>query len=307
MSGSGDHLSGKLMQELRSAFALIFKNLGTDGVDLGIRVDTVIYPCLKQGRTQELKLQTFSSPRLRNALSENNFSDCKIERVPLYEQDAPLCAIPCSWQATLVSEPILADATATLCSVDFDNIRHPADFEWQISSPAFSKNRAASPVMNLPVPVSSTKSLSVNLPKLEGPKGLHDLPVQITNKKSHTFPSRLWQLPFIKRPLPPHRFSSEIKNRMRQALAEKAGVNPASVQIQVIFDRINLGLFASIDQDEKGNLICHPKPDVLHQPEKARHFPSAYLVFGIRMDTKETLKALVPMQDQEKEILKNLD
>ena len=79
---------------------------------------------------------------------------------------------------------------------------------------------------------------------------------------------------------------------------------PAGIQLQMIYDRLDMSLFASLDRDERNHLLCYPrpeatKPDHAGKPAPIRKkprpgSPGAYLVFGLRVDTGEGVRALIP-------------
>jgi hypothetical protein len=126
--------------------------------------------------------------------------------------------------------------------------------------------------------------------------------------------ARMLALPIRKAPVPPHRFSLAMRQRFRQALAEKSGTPPDQIQLQLIFDRLNLNLYAAIRQDEQGYLLCTPKSDASPTDSSRRErgrfasqnrralrpsLPTSadtsvfYLVIGLRLDTRQDVRALV--------------
>jgi hypothetical protein len=117
---------------------------------------------------------------------------------------------------------------------------------------------------------------------------------------------RFYALPIRKNAIPPHRFSLTTREQFRKALAEKAKTSLANVQLKVVFERMYMALYASIQPDELGHYMCIPKSELLG---RNRETPSSqallnhqsagthatYLVIGIRLDNKEDIRTLVPV------------
>jgi hypothetical protein len=108
------------------------------------------------------------------------------------------------------------------------------------------------------------------------------------------------ELPILKKALPLHRFNQSAKDKFRQALADRAQVSPDRIMVKGVYPSIPISLFRSVEPDAHGNLLCHPKPDVVGMtatglPRLTQDVPMVYLVYGSRLDTREAIHAVIPM------------
>lgn len=295
MSGSGDHFSDKLMRELRTAFALISKSLQTDGIDTELSVQSVIYPTQLPAKNFDVPCEWDTEVTVSNGLSRPRQYYC--DSLPLLSPQAELVYQSCQWEAVLVSEPVFSQTDAVLQNVTFENITKPYSADIDIPPVKLQDT-----IFSIPIPASKTVVYNAPMQKMQKLKETHNLDVTLFKRRTRNFPMECWQLPLLKAPLPPHRFSAEQKAKFRKALSDKAyGENSnmpqSNLQLQAVYDRINLALFASIEQDERGYLKCFPKPEILHNAEAfTRNMPNTYLVMGTRVDTREVIKVLVPME-----------
>ena len=109
--------------------------------------------------------------------------------------------------------------------------------------------------------------------------------------------TKFYLLPLKKMPLQPNRFAPQAREAFRQALAEKVKTHPRNIQLRIIFERMHMPLYSSIAQDDHGQLLCTPKAEAVGRNQEASRMnpPAAYLVLGTRLDTKEDVRALVPV------------
>lgn len=138
--------------------------------------------------------------------------------------------------------------------------------------------------------------------------------------------TRMNRLAIRKRPVPLHRFSLAMRQRFRQALAEKSGAAFEQIQLLLVFDRMDMTLYSSILKDEQGDLLCTPKTALQSTISAKKHASpprgierwrertraeeqqertatpdsllNAYLIIGLRLDTKQEIRALIPMSDR---------
>lgn len=298
MSGSRTHFIDQLMHELKSSLALLSKNAKQHSVDFDIAPDFTIYTTNIQCHWQAVELSV--TPPTTQTVG-NTIIDIPIQLLDLLSETPTLHAEACHFQATVIDEPVFDQTACALHEITFDGIhsinRTPAK-TLPCETIALPKNTASWPVEE-----NKPYVFNADLPRFKLSFKPKQWPIPTLKSNWLTIPSKFWTLPFRRTAIPPHRFTPEQKAVFRKALAEKANVPQANIQLQVIFDRINMGLFATIEQDEKGNLVCYPKPDYVGKnlsraaANTATLNTSAYLVLGTRMDTKEALRTLVYAED----------
>lgn len=201
--------------------------------------------------------------------------------------------MPCHIDPVLCREPRLEETQHRLYQVSFDSIRQVTTHPFKTGMPA-AKSSASWPVERLktntrPIPAPAYQTAARQLP---------DAKVQTRTEAGNRF----YAMPIKKSPIPPHRFSAELRELFRKTLAEKEKIHPANVQLRLIFERMDMSLYSSLQQDEQGNLLCTPKSEFIGQNTgkttlagKTPPTQTAYLVFGTRLDNKADLKALVPV------------
>jgi hypothetical protein len=199
--------------------------------------------------------------------------------------------------STLCHEPVYDELTFESQGISFENLGTPSCKRW-------------------PIQAMQTQSLKKTLDKIPSPITRATMSGPITTKSRSAMDklsrtavksdSRFYALPIRKTAIPPHRFSLSVREQFRKALAEKAKTYPANVQLKVVFERMHMALYASIQPDELGHFLCVPKSELLGRNREAaasqailNHHASAgnatYLVVGIRLDNKEDIRALVPV------------
>ena len=119
--------------------------------------------------------------------------------------------------------------------------------------------------------------------------------------KSWVTPRRFYQLPMLRRPLPLYRFSQTHKDWFRKALAGKAGIGEARIQVTRVYDRIDLNTVDGFEIDPQGQLWITPKANLVGEAAKRAKLSSpdvdksAWIVLGTRLDTQESIRAVVPV------------
>lgn len=309
MPGSGNHggnnpdrqpgptLGGKIQAEVSSALRLLFKSVAQQSVDVDIPVPLTLYltelACDSQSVSLEQPEVQVSDDPIRALESQERI----INQLALIE-NVPLAAdAPCDIAPALCVTPVIERTDAAINRVTFENIRftesHTAPVEplsaeiWHKDVESFAKPN----VGQMTPGVFKAKSLSLKdqLPK--------------ATVREHP---RLFSLPIRKMPIPPHRFSQAVRDVFRSALAEKAGTKASNVQLKVIFERMNVAFYTSIQQDEQGHLLCVPKNELVGRNAQSKtgqvmlerltqNTETAYLVVGFRLDNKQDIRAMVPV------------
>jgi hypothetical protein len=292
MSRRGDPLTDKILEEIRSTFALVFKNLRQTRVDVSLRAPVTIFNMVFPCQVFSLSLK-FEAPRLHNPLFLKK--NLRLQAVSFLEKGCEIRHHPCQWQPTLLQMPALSQASQAWHQVTFENIARPKLQEKKATP--FPKNQQK---MVIP-PKPSLKVLQ--LQTVKDTLSAKRLDLKTFTPKAKLTPSRLYCLPIHKAPVPLHRFSAEMKERFKKALAEKAKTTPANIQIKIVYDRMEMTQFGAMVQDTRGNLICTPKSELVGKnhlrsvaPHRASQPQLVYLVFGTRLDTQESLRALVPAE-----------
>lgn len=284
----GRHLGDKLRQELAALVSDIRKDVQAHTITFEIQADLVYYPTRPSCQTQHI---SFEAPLIPVHQSDLNTETKPVHRLDLVPQ-ASLKDIPCHFEQIALNEPIFSANNITCHPVSFENlgkakIQYPTPKPFPIAKPR-TQQQAVPKLATLPRSWSlqglKTISRNQNTEKLRA--------------RHQVMPAKLWMLPIRRSPLPPHRFTTEQRDRFRTALAEKSGTSPNNVQIKVIFDRLTMSMFSAIDQDERGNLLCSPKAELLGK--KAGLLPqqtTTYLIMGSRIDTGASIRALVPSEE----------
>lgn len=211
---------------------------------------------------------------------------------------------------TLRRMPILAVANLTVNHrTQQDCFILPHIIRKQEWCPEFLHEEAR--VMRIPTITPVMKRLSARLATVR--RAAPVLPYHLRSRSD----DRAFALPIRKAPVPLHRFSLSARQRFRRALAEQSGAPADQIQLLFVFDRLNLGLYAAIRQDERGCLLCVPKRDEIRTEKRSRErvrfvsrnrsrsgSPSTdttdvfYLIIGLRLDTGREIRALAsPCED----------
>ncbi len=276
---------------------LLFKSVSQQAVDVRIQAPLVSY-------LTELTTDTIGVPLEKPDIQvsddpirwqREHLPSC--QALPLLHT-VPLAAEqPCTLAPVLCNASVIEAADASLHQVDFHNVQwtkaHRAPLEpIQTQSRQGRWLRFTQPgSRTIPIPPIKARGAS--------------LKEQALATQARENP-RFFALPVRKTPIPPFRFPPEIRERFRQALAEKAGTTPGNVQLKVIFQRLNVALYTTVQQDEQGHLLCVPKNELmgrnllnksgqmllnrLHQNSE-----NTYLVVGFRLDNQKDIRTMVPV------------
>jgi hypothetical protein len=308
MSGRGHHggespdrwfgrpLGRQIQDELRGALRLLFKSADQYPVDLTLNAHWTTY------------LTAIPTASVKVPLSKTAI---RVSDDPVGMLSARQTVVR---NAELIQEALLA-ATEPACTVEPVVCRKPLFDEMRFGCTTLSFQNMTPPRLNrLPIGEIAATAARQPIQKPE-PSRTHTLPAMQITARSRTIADRLppvrvkdhprfYTLPIKKASIPPHRFSTDAKDKFRRFLAEKAGTVPANIQLKIIFERMDMSIYASIQQDEQGNLLCIPKNEFIGKNLSATSTQallrgntlqgSAYLVLGVRLDTREELRALVP-------------
>lgn len=285
-------LGEAIKSEVNSALQLFFKNVEQHSIDTTLPVSMVAYvteiPCQPINISLDVEEVAVSSDPI-SILKERTARG--IHQLDLIPSEALLAEnTPCEMTPALCHEPVIEPLTIQFHDIGFENMEPSESLECPIEVfsceqfgqviEAFTKPETAS--IQTPRWKVDTQGLLEAMPKF---KSIND--------------PRFYALPIKKAPIPPHRFSTEVKAVFRKALAEKAKTHANNVQLRVIYERMNMMFFASIQQDEQGNLLCTPKNELIGKNKNTHKIApnslgNTYLVYGFRLDTKEDVRALVP-------------
>jgi hypothetical protein len=206
-------------------------------------------------------------------------------------------AAPCHVEPSLCHEPVYDDMAFDSYGVSFGNLTAEKSNTWPIQKLQTQSIRQT--IDRIPTPsVESTEGGPVRAKVVS-------LPSRLQQAHSKSDP-RFYALPIRKTAIPPHRFCLEARDAFRKALAEKAKTHSGNVQLKVVFERMYMGLYSSIQPDELG-LLCVPKSELLgrnHETlaaqvilnQQSNVANATYLVVGIRLDNKEDIRTLVPVE-----------
>lgn len=290
----GGSLGAQIKEEISSALKLLFKDVAQKAIDPSLTAHWTAFetaiPC-----------DVFAAPLPERSprVSEDPIAvlarlERKTHTLPALDAMAASNRVACSFEPALAHEPALdavslairqadlgVDVSAALTATNIWPVEPvlTADLSIDTAIPAQLESRASEMAMALPE--------------------ARQLPTRLKEIQTRHQP-RYYGLPIKKAPVPPHRFAEAIRETFKRKLAEKAGTHPANVQLKIIFERMNMALYQGLQQDEQGYLLCTPKREFLgrNPVEGAIHAESnAYLVFGIRLDTKEDIRALVPVTE----------
>lgn len=283
MSGSGDHLPNQLIPDrLRKELAAILapmKAYTPQGADLHVNAPLTVFetriPCPIRRVTAHMA--TAVSRNTCASFREEGMAKATLP-VPMGFSAVGLYSTPCAFLTRPVRAATrIAGETIPVKQVDFRPESAVLGDYWAFETIGKSRIRQEQPgAFN-----TASRPHQLNQLQAVSRTGLH----------------RLRQLPLQRTAIPPHRFSSDKRRYLREQLAKKTGTHPGNVTLQVVYDRLDMSLFASIDKDDRGHLLCYPKTDA-SSLKKAKAGQGAYLVFGTRVDTGDTLRALIPPMEK---------
>ncbi len=276
---------------------LLFKSASQQSIDVHIQTPLVSY-------LTELTTDTFGVPlETPNIQVSEDPIRWQREHLPSCQtlpliQTVPLAAEkPCTLAPVLCKAPVIEPTDAPLHQVSFNNV------QW-------------TDVHQAPLPPIEAQAKQTLWPRI-GKPGVKAFPIQPIKARSTSLREqamatqarenpRFFALPIRKTPIPPFRFPPEIRERFRQALAEKAGTTPSNVQLKVIFQRMNVALYTTVQQDEQGHLLCVPKNELMGRNLLSKsgqlllnrldqNSENTYLVVGFRLDNQKDIRTMVPV------------
>ncbi|MGE0199607.1 MAG: hypothetical protein AB7P76_01425 [Candidatus Melainabacteria bacterium] len=286
MSGSRDHFTGKLKQELLSALSLLFRQVDTHPVSTNLREEChlVAMPT------------AFSEPETTNRLaSEHHAILPGTHGVTFFWQNPhsvvslPLITAEVRGEETML--PGCAGAPELTChTVTFDATNTAVPRNWDpdrqsLNSPANAIETRLKPLHNDGVyekPIATWQTR------------VHQRTVEDMAAKIHRLAERAWRLPIARRPVPVHRFSNAEQLILKRQLSEKMKTVPANITLSLVFEYMDMTLFAGVQQGNMGELLCEPKPPTGLPGRDTGHSANFFLVIGTRTDTREVVKTLVP-------------
>ncbi len=303
MHGSGNHPDdsrslgkqfGKLKDEVRATLKLLFKNIDHYPVDVDLSAGMTAYITELSCETNDVPLRGRAVAVSEDPIRILSERLPELHNLPLMPEAKLSEQMACSFEPVMAHEPVFDDMVLETAGVSFDNIALSQSRAWpleafvahSVASPLETENlRTAANTLDAGTFKTGTHSLAETLPKI---RALHS--------------PRFYALPIRKSPVPPHRFSLSVREKFKQALAEKAQTPPANLQLKIVFERMDMTLFSSIQQDDHGYLLCVPKSEFLGKnqtldpkgEQKKKPSGDAYLVYGFRLDNKESVRALVP-------------
>jgi hypothetical protein len=296
MSGRGDQPRnrvdnplGGLKEEVLSALKLLFKHVAQHPVDLDMSGHMTAYLTDIPTAVHAVPLET---PTIR--VSEDPIQSLRHEvqarTLPLLPEVRLADAAPCAFEPVASHEPVFSSMQFETTGISFENM-------------AARKSKSL-PVENLQAQSFRKKTEKPAPPGVEqisvGKFQTKDFSILEHVPKIRTMNTpRFYGLPIKKSPIPPHRFPADLRERFRQMLAEKAGTRTNNVQLKIVFEPMDMNLYASIQQDDHGNLLCTPRNELLGKNRTqnkgiSAEGGSAYLVYGSRLDTREDIRVLVP-------------
>ncbi|WP_373532648.1 hypothetical protein [Vampirovibrio sp.] len=309
MSGSGNFggdspsqqpgysLGGKIQAEISSALRLLFKSVGQQAVDISITPPLTLYVTQMTCENYSVGLEQPPIQISEDPIQALSQPAQSVNFLPLIENVSLAADAPCHIQPVLCLESAIEPTDAVITGIAFENVRftssHQATLEpmtteiWHKDVDGFT--RPAVRPLNVGKFKANSQSMSDQAPQAK--------------VREHP---RLFCLPIRKMPIPPHRFSQAVRDIFRAALAEKADTKASNVQLKVVFERMNVAFYTSIQQDEQGHLLCVPKNELIGKNAQSKtgqalldrldqNTENAYLVVGFRLDNKQDIRAMVPV------------
>lgn len=295
----GNPLGGKIKDELLSALKLLFKSAEQHAVDMALPCGLTVFVTDIDSQVVDVSLNTSEPVVSEDVVQEMRRRELPTRKLTLIESTPLAVGAPCHWDFVLCNEPVFDEMQFESVGVNLDNMQVVKTVTWPVSGAPIKLQKQ--PVGKLPAP--SVKSWSEARPFATKSRSLLD---NISRVNVRNTP-RYYALPIRKAAIPPHRFSPAMREKFRQALAEKAGTHEGNVQLKMIFERMNMGLYSAIQADDSGSLLCTPKSELLgrnaetsagqammHQLSVGSE--ASYLVMGVRLDNKTDIRALVPVE-----------
>ena len=309
MSGSGHHdggpLEGKkagqhIKDELLSALKLLFKSAEHHAVNLTIEPELTHYLLGIGCETEDAPLSLPDWAVSEDPIRAFQQQAIKTATLPLLSEAQLAESSPCHIEPGLCHEPVFEEMNFNSAGISFENLELGNIQRWPVEKPQARSIKHPFEKVGSPKTQGITKEmLSVSL-EIKSRSALEQF-----GKVKLLEDSRLYALPIRKTPIPPHRFPLAAREKFRQALADKAKTNPANVQLKVIFERMHMALYTSIQPDEAGNLLCIPKSELLGKNMENRASQAMlsaaaaqeamYLVVGVQLDNKADIRSLVPV------------
>lgn len=297
----GNNIGAKIWGELRSAFALLRRDLKQHSIDLVIpgSEHLTVYQSQFNCQTHHVYFGRMNIP-VRDGLHRADEKPLQATiaggATLLTDHQINVHQTACDWQAVIAYESIFRDMQLAHHHVSFENITHTIPHPMAI--PQISDNFKISQLK--PEKLQQVDVFEIPPVRFTTKKQVQEIPKP--RIRTSTVPRKLFSLPSRKHPLPLHRFPSEVKEHFRRALARKVGIPPANILVKAVYDRMNPALYKNINQEEREILLCHPKEELVGRNRdrelmRRANVPASYLIFGLRLDTKQAISALVPMQD----------
>lgn len=301
MPGSRDHpdgeinrpagLGGKLRKELEAALKLLFKTVACHGADLHLESPLTVY-------TMDIPCELHPVPLASQApqISADPVSALKqaprVQGCPLPEAQAVVAAGgACQFSAVARQAPVFEARGVPVGSVRMGGVAARTG-RWH------AEPIPPRPTGEIPVPRQSAGRVSGLAPG-HMQTGVRRVATRLGGQNAQGT-GRFHLMALRKSPIPPHRFTPGQRDRFRQALAEKGRTVPANIQLKMVYARLDMTAFSSMQQDEHGTLLCVPKPEAVgRNAGSGRRAPLVYLVFGNRLDNQQSLRALVPIDTPE--------
>ncbi len=293
----GPTLGDKIQEEVRSALRLLFKNVAQQPIPLDFAPQFTAYVTDIPGVAIPVALCPTNVQVSDDPIQALQQQEITINQSALITEAHLAAEAPCQMAPVLCKAPIIERTNLALSTVSFDNVRftegHTAPLE-PLQTEIWQK-----PVEGVPQPAVKQA--------MAGPFKTQSMSLQERLPKTTARENpKFFALPIRKTPIPPHRFSSEAREVFRRHLAEKIGTAPSNIQLKVVFERMNVALYATIQQDESGQLLCTPKNELIGKNVRGKtgqtlaaklseKTPNTYLVVGIRLDTREDIRAMVPV------------
>lgn len=308
MFGSGHHgnhpdrrpLGEALKEEVLSTLRLLFKSVGHHPVELALPMSFTAYETSIACETTRVSLEA-PPPEVSLDPVQALRRQASTATLSLISEARLAEDTPCQLEPVLCHEPVLDEMTLDSTLITFENVTQVRQESWPVEVTAAS----AQGITPESFPAPRTGQLQDTVFRTSA-KNLSDTLPRVRTQNN----PRFYALPIKKVPIPPHRFPAEVREQFRKALAEKGKTNPANIQLKIVFERMDMSIFSTLQQDEQGNLLCTPKNELLGRNRETqsaqnllRHqaVGGAYLVFGFRLDTKEDLRALVPASTLKRE------
>ncbi len=279
-----------LKQEVLGTLKLLFRDIEQYSINCALPDNLTVYCTDIRPTVVEIPLDA-PAPQVSGDPIQSLRQETETILAPLLTEAKLSESSPCHFESVACHEPVFDEMDFEAVGVSFQNLTDGKSWAWEID------------------PVQ-TRPTATDIGQIARPNARQVL-VESLNTQNFSFSDQLpkirtmhtprfYALPIRKSPIPPHRFPPELRERFRLALAEKAGVSQGKVQLKIVFEPMDMALYASIQQDEQGNLLCTPKNEVLGRNQALmKQVPgaggTAYLVYGFRLDNKQDIRALVPV------------